>query len=259
MRKPLIAANWKMHFTGPEGIQFVNELRPALERYAPAVDVAVLPPAIMLWEIASMLRTSPIRLGAQNVAWEDQGAFTGEISPAMLAGWCDYVLIGHSERRQIFGETEEQVHRKLAASLRHGLRVILAVGETLAENEALQTEAVITRQLSTAFKGVTAAAAAQVSIAYEPVWAIGTGRAATPGLANQVMGMIRAWLAGALTPRRAEATRILYGGSVTPANARSLMDEREIDGALVGGASLKADQFTAIVESTADSVATSRR
>ena len=258
MRKPLIAGNWKMHFTVPEGIQLVNQLRPALERYAPVVDPVVLPPSIMLWEIASMLRTSPIRVGAQNVAWEDRGAFTGEISPVMLAGWCDYVLIGHSERRQVFGETDEQVNRKLAASLRHGLRVILAVGETLAENEAQRAEEVIMRQLSTAFTGVTARAAAQVSIAYEPVWAIGTGRAATPSLANQVMGTIRAWVARALSPHRAQEMRILYGGSVTPANARSLMDEREIDGALVGGASLKADQFIAIVDAAAESVAGSR-
>src|SRR5437588_2864387 len=255
MRKPLVAGNWKMHFTVPEGIQFVNRLRPDLERYARAVDLVLLPPSIMLWEVASVLRTSPIRVGAQNVAWEDRGAFTGEISPAMLAGWCEYVLVGHSERRHIFGESDEQIQRKVTAALRHGLRVILAVGETLEENEAGRTEEVMTRQLSRALDGVTADAAGRLSIAYEPVWAIGTGRAATPGLANEVMGMIRTWLAGVLSAGRAQETRILYGGSVTPENARSLMEEPEIDGALVGGASLKADQFSAIVASTADSMA----
>ena len=252
MRKPLIAGNWKMNFTVPEGIQFVNELRPQLERYAEVVDLVVLPPSIMLWEIASVLRASPIRVGAQNAAWKDWGAFTGEISPAMLAGWCEYLLLGHSERRHVFGETDEQIHLKLVAALHHRLRVILAVGETLDENEAERTEEVVTRQLSTALEGVSAEATRHLSIAYEPVWAIGTGRAATPGQANEVMGLIRAWLTRALSAHRAQAMRILYGGSVTPANARSLMEEREIDGALVGGASLKVDQFSAIVASTAD-------
>jgi triosephosphate isomerase len=255
MRKPLIAGNWKMNFTVPQGIQFVNELHPRLEAYAGAVDLVVLPPAIMLWEIASVLRASPIRVGAQNAAWEDHGAFTGEISPAMLAGWCEYLLVGHSERRHVFGETDEQIHLKLVAGLRHRLHVILAVGETLEENEAKRTEEVVRRQLSTALAGVSAADAARLTIAYEPVWAIGTGRAATPAQANDVMGMIRAWLTGALSAHRAQAMRILYGGSVTPANTRTLMEEREIDGALVGGASLKLEQFGSIVASTAESLA----
>jgi triosephosphate isomerase (TIM) len=256
MRRPLVAGNWKMNCTVPEGIQLANELRQHLEPFAGVVDLVLLPPAIMLWELASILRTSPIRIGAQNVGWEDRGAFTGEISPAMLAGWCEYVLVGHSERRHIFGETDEQVNRKVLASLRHGLRVIVAVGETLEENEAGRTEAVITRQLSIGLQGVEAEAVRSLSIAYEPVWAIGTGRAATPDYANGVMRMIRGYIATAISALRAQDMPILYGGSVTPANARSLMDEPEIDGALVGGASLKADQFTAIVESTAESVAT---
>jgi triosephosphate isomerase len=255
MRRRLIAANWKMNFTVPEGIQFVQELRVRLEGYAGSVDLVVLPPALMLWEIASVLRGSPIRVGAQNAGWEDRGAFTGEISPAMLGGWCEYLLLGHSERRHIFGETDEQVHLKLVAGLRHRLHVILAVGETLEENEARRTEEVVTRQLSTALEGVNEHAAARLSIAYEPVWAIGTGRAATPQQANEVMGMIRAWLTSALSPHLAQAMRILYGGSVTPGNARSLMEEREIDGALVGGASLKVDHFTAIVAASAESPA----
>lgn len=258
MRKPLVAGNWKMHLTVPEGIQLVSAMRHELERYADAVEVVLLPPAIMLWELASMLRGSPVRIGAQNAAWEDHGAFTGEISPAMLAGWCEDVLIGHSERRHIFGETDEQIHQKVAAALRHRLHVILAVGETLAENEAERTEEVVTRQLATAFEGVSDRAAAMVSVAYEPVWAIGTGRPATPELANEVMGLIRGFLSRTLSPRRAEAMRILYGGSVTTANARSLMDQPEIDGALVGGASLKADQFVAIVEAAAASVSSPR-
>jgi triosephosphate isomerase (TIM) len=258
MRRLLVAGNWKMHFTVPEGMRFAEEIRPALEPYAGAVDIVLLPPALMLWEIAGLLRNSPIRVGAQNAGWEDEGPFTGEISPRMLAGWCDDVLIGHSERRQLFGETDEQLNRKLTAALRNGLDVILAVGETLEENEASRTEEVVTRQLTAALYGVAPAVPSRIAIAYEPVWAIGTGRAATPEHANQVMRMIRRLLAKALSPTRANDTPILYGGSVTPGNIGSLMEQPEIDGTLVGGASLKADQFVRIVEATAASVVASQ-
>jgi triosephosphate isomerase len=257
MRKPLIAGNWKMHFTVPEGLEYALRLRRDLVPYAELVDVIVLPPAVMLWEIANALRGCHIKVGAQNAGWEDQGPFTGEISPKMLAGWCDYLLIGHSERRQLFGETDEELNRKLHAALRHGLKVILAVGETLDEYETGRTVEVITRQLNAALYGVTLKDATDLTIAYEPVWAIGTGKAATPEYANQTMGLIRTLLARSFD-ELAPSVRVIYGGSVTPANARSLMQQPEIDGALVGGASLKAADFAQIVQATADVVQSKR-
>jgi triosephosphate isomerase len=251
MRRPLIAGNWKMHFTVPEGLEYALRLRHALDPFANAVDLVILPPAVMLWEIANALRGCPIEVGAQNASWEDQGPFTGEISPKMLAEWCHYLLIGHSERRQLFNETDEQLNRKVQAAFRNKLKVILALGETLEEHDLGRTEEVITRQLSDV-KGAT-----QLTIAYEPVWAIGTGRAATPEYANETMGLIRTLLVGKFGPL-ASGIRVLYGGSVNPANARSLMEQPEIDGALVGGASLKAADFTAIVKSTAEVVQSAR-
>src|SRR5881275_338563 len=253
MRKPLIAGNWKMHFTVPEGLEYALQLRRDLEPYSAVVDAVILPPAVMLWEIANALRGCAIEVGAQNAGWEDQGPFTGEISPKMLAGWCHYLLIGHSERRQLFNETDEQLNRKLQAAFRNGLKVILALGETLEEHELGRTQEVITRQLSAALYGIEVKRAADLTIAYEPVWAIGTGRAATPDYANETMGLIRGLLVGRFG-QLATDTRILYGGSVTPANARSLMDQPEIDGALVGGASLKQADFTEIVRAAAEVV-----
>jgi triosephosphate isomerase len=257
MRRPLIAGNWKMHFTVPEGLEYALRLRHDLEPFASLVDLVVLPPSLMLWEIANALRGSPIEVGAQNAAWEDQGPFTGEISPKMLAGWCPYLLIGHSERRQLFGETDEQLNRKLQAAFRNNLKVILAIGETLEEHEIGRTQEVITRQLSAAMYGIEVRRATDLTIAYEPVWAIGTGKAATPEYANDTMGSIRRLLEGTLGQLVAEI-RILYGGSVTAANARSLMDQPEIDGALVGGASLKAADFTEIVRAAAEVVQSAR-
>jgi triosephosphate isomerase (TIM) len=253
MRKPLIAGNWKMHFTVPEGLEYALRLRHALEPFAKREDVVVLPPALMLWEIANLLRGCPIEVGAQNASWEDQGPFTGEISPKMLAGWCHYLLIGHSERRQLFNETDEQLNRKLQAAQRNTLKVILAVGETLEEHELGRTREVITRQLSAALYGIELERATDLTIAYEPVWAIGTGKAATPEYANETMGLIRTLLADKFPPLAAEM-RILYGGSVTSANARTLMEQPEIDGALVGGASLKEGDFTEIVRAAAEVV-----
>ena len=257
MRRPLIAGNWKMHFTVPEGLEYALQLRRDLEKYAGVVEIVILPPAVMLWEIANALRGCPIEVGAQNAGWEDQGPFTGEISPKMLAGWCHYLLIGHSERRQLFNETDEELNRNLQAALRHRLNVILAVGETLQEHDAGRTAEVITRQLNAAVYGVELLDATDLSIAYEPVWAIGTGKAATPEYADETMGLIRRLLEkvfGAL----ASEMRILYGGSVTPANARSLMEKPEIDGALVGGASLKAPDFARIVQAAAEVVQSQR-
>ncbi len=253
MRRPLLAGNWKMHFTVPEGLEYALHLRHALEPFADREDIVVLPPSLMLWEIANVLRGFPIEVGAQNASWEDQGPFTGEISPKMLAGWCHYLLIGHSERRQLFNETDEQLNRKLQAAFRNGLKVILALGETLEEHELGRTQEVITRQLSAALYGIALKRAADLTIAYEPVWAIGTGKAATPDYANETMGLIRGLLVGRFGHLAADL-RILYGGSVTPANARSLMDQAEIDGALVGGASLKQADFTEIVRAAAEVV-----
>jgi triosephosphate isomerase len=257
MRRPLIAGNWKMHFTVPEGLEYALRLRHALETYANVVDLVILPPAVMLWEIANALRSCPIEVGAQNASWEDQGPFTGEISPKMLAGWCHYLLIGHSERRQLFNETDEQLNRKVQAAFRNKLKVILALGETLEEHDLARTEEVITRQLNAALYGIDVKGATDLTIAYEPVWAIGTGRAATPEYANETMGLIRTLLRGKFGQLASE-TRVLYGGSVNAANARSLMEQPEIDGALVGGASLKAVDFTAIVQATAEVVQSAR-
>jgi len=257
MRRPLIAGNWKMHFTVPEGLEYALRLRHDLEAFAERVHLVILPPAVMLWEIANALRGCPIEVGAQNASWEDQGPFTGEISPKMLAGWCHYLLIGHSERRQLFNETDEQLNRKVQAAFRHKLKVILALGETLEEHDLGRTEEVITRQLSAALYGIDVMRATDLTIAYEPVWAIGTGRAATPEYANETMGMIRTLLAGKFG-ELASDIRILYGGSVNVANARSLMEQPEIDGALVGGASLKAADFTGIVRATAEVVQSAR-
>ena len=257
MRRPLIAGNWKMHFTVPEGLEYALRLRHDLDPFASLVDLVVLSPSVMLWEIANALRGCPIEVGAQNAAWEDQGPFTGEISPRMLAGWCPYLLIGHSERRQLFGETDEELNRKLQAAFRNNLKVILAIGETLEEHEIGRTQEVITRQLSAALYGIEVRRATDLTIAYEPVWAIGTGKAATPEYANDTMGSIRRLLEGTVA-RLAEEMRILYGGSVTAANARSLMEQPEIDGALVGGASLKAADFTEIVRAAAEVVQSAR-
>jgi triosephosphate isomerase len=257
MRRPLIAGNWKMHFTVPEGLEYALTLRHDLEAYAEFVDLVILPPAVMLWEIANSLRGSPLSVGAQNAGWEDQGPFTGEISPKMLAGWCQYLLIGHSERRQLFRETDEELNRKLRCAMRHRLKIILAVGETLEEYDAGRTADVITLQLNAALYGVAPDAGIDLTIAYEPVWAIGTGRAATPEYANQTMALIRRLLANTFGDRAA-AIRVLYGGSVTPANARSLMEQPEIDGALVGGASLRAADFAQIVHATAEVVQSQR-
>jgi triosephosphate isomerase len=257
MRRPLIAGNWKMHFTVPEGLEYALRLRSELAPYAPLLDLLILPPSVMLWEIANTLRGSPIGVGAQNAGWEDQGPFTGEISPKMLAGWCEYLLIGHSERRQVFRETDEELNRKVRAALRHRLKVILAVGETLEEYDAGRTADVITLQISAGLYQVALNDPGELSIAYEPVWAIGTGRAATPQYANETMGLIRT-LVRRTVGETGSAMRVIYGGSVTPANARSLMEQDEIDGALVGGASLKADDFTKVAKAAAEVVQSQR-
>lgn len=247
MRTPIIAGNWKMNKSPAEAVELAQALLPGLLECS-GVDRVLCPPFVALPAVAEVLKGTPIGLGAQNMHWKDAGAFTGEVSPTMLKGWCPYVILGHSERRQYFGETDEGVNQKAKAALAHGLTPIICVGESLAENEAGQTTAVITRQTGGAYQGLPVEAALRTVIAYEPIWAIGTGRAATAEGANAVIRQIRDVLAGLYSASVAEAVRIQYGGSVTAANAVELMSQPEIDGALVGGASLKVLDFLAIVK-----------
>jgi triosephosphate isomerase (TIM) len=246
-RTPLVAGNWKMNKTVPESLALVEEILTALPRLD-AVEVAVLPPFTSLWPVSrSGIAEGGVVLGAQDIFWETSGAYTGEISPAMLSGWCRYALVGHSERRRLFFETDETVNRKAHAALAHGLRPMVAVGESLEENEAGRTEQVLNRQVPAGLAGIDETQAGELVMAYEPVWAIGTGRTATPAHAEQSCGLIRQLLAQVLGTAVAESVRVLYGGSVTPQNAAELMSQPNVDGALVGGASLVASDFAAIV------------
>lgn len=247
MRTPVIAGNWKMNKTPAEAAELARVLVAEIGGVT-GVERVLCPPFVALPAVAPLLAGTGIGLGAQNIHWEKSGAFTGEVSAPMLVGLAQYVIIGHSERRQYFGETDETVNKKVKSALAHGLTPIICVGENLAENEAGQTGDVVTRHVRSAYAGLSAADALKTIIAYEPVWAIGTGRAATPEQANGVMGRyIRQLLAELYSVAVAEALRIQYGGSVTAANAAALFAQPEIDGALVGGASLKAAEFTAIV------------
>ena len=243
-RAPLVAGNWKMNTTIPEGVELARRI--VDEATAAGVEVAILPPFTHLWAVAEVLRGSHVALGSQNVYWRESGAFTGEISPLMLAGLCDWVLVGHSERRHVFHETDDEIGRKLQAVLQHELGVMLAVGETEAERESDATRDVVVRQLERGLEGVSAGETRRIVVAYEPVWAIGTGKTATPEQAQEVCGLIREWLRGRFGDR-GDAMRILYGGSVTESNADELFRQPDIDGGLIGGASLKADVFAAIV------------
>ncbi len=244
-RLPLIAGNWKMHKTLGEARDLARQIRHGLTAPQGAVEVAVAPPYTALAKVAEELAGSPIRLGAQDCFWERQGAFTGAISPWMLADvGCHYVIVGHSERRQHFGDTDQDVNRKLKAVLEAGLYPIVCVGETLEQREAGHTLEVVGRQVGAALTGLSAPQKSRLVVAYEPVWAIGTGRTATPDQAQEVHAFIRE-----LLPEFPETggIRILYGGSVTPDNAGELMAQPDLDGALVGGASLKADSFLKII------------
>ncbi len=245
-RTPLVAGNWKMNKTVPESLALVDELRTGIPTIGD-VEVAVLPPFTSLWPVSQALEDSGIGLGAQDMYWEEKGAYTGEISPLMIAGWCRYALIGHSERRQLFGETDENVNRKAHAALAHGLRPMVAVGETLQEHDAGHTEAVLGRQVPAALAGLNEDQGMELVIAYEPIWAIGTGKTATPEHAEASGGLIRMLVSQALGAAVGDSVRVLYGGSVTPANAGELMGQENVDGALVGGASLVAADFLAIV------------
>ena len=246
-RLPFIAGNWKMNKTVGEAVDLVRGLKTALSGVK-GVEVAVAPPFTALFAVHKEIEGSPIRLAAQNLYWEEKGAFTGEISPVMLkeAG-CHYAIIGHSERRQFFGETDETVNRRIKAALAHSLKVIVCIGETLQEREGEKTFSVIERQIGGGLKGLGDQEMKNVVIAYEPVWAIGTGKTATPEQAEEVHGFIRSKLEKLYSREVSEEIRIQYGGSVTPENVRGLMNQPNIDGALVGGASLKADSFSRIV------------
>ncbi|MBI2979489.1 MAG: triose-phosphate isomerase, partial [Chloroflexi bacterium] len=245
MRIPMIAGNWKMNTTVSEAVKLVNDMRRGLDAID-SVDKVICPPFVSLVNIKELIKGTSIKLGAQNVYFEEKGAYTGEISPLMLAGVCEFVIIGHSERRQYFNETGEIANKKVRAALKVGLKPILCVGERLADNEAGRTAEVVTEQLRSSLGGISAPDT--LTIAYEPVWAIGTGKAATGQQSNQTIGFIRSRVAELYNDSFARKVRILYGGSVTADNIAEFIRQTEIDGALVGGASLKADQFVSIVK-----------
>ena len=251
MRIPIIAGNWKMNKNVAEAVELVRALRESTADVN-KVEMVVCPPFIALTAVKEALAGSKIGLGAQNVYWEEKGAFTGEVSPFMLKGLVTYVIIGHSERRQYFGETDATVNKRVKAVLAHGLTPIMCVGETLAQREAGETSSVVTMQVMNGLAGLSAGEVKSIVIAYEPVWAIGTGRASTGEDANAVVAQnIRAPLRKMFGEDVAQGIRVQYGGSVTPANIEEFMGAPEIDGALVGGASLKAADFTTIITGTA--------
>lgn len=247
MRKPIIAGNWKMNCTVPDALELIKRLKGMVSEVK-GREIIVAPPFTALGSVSRALVGSNMTMAAQDFYWEEKGAFTGEISAEMLldAG-CDYVIVGHSERRQLFGEEAEAVNKKVKAAIEAGLIPIMCVGETLSEREAEETFSVIGRQLTTGLKDVNITEPEDLVIAYEPVWAIGTGRTATPGQAQEIHEYIRGLLKK-ISGDAADGIRILYGGSVKPENIDELMIESDIDGALVGGASLKADSFARIVK-----------
>jgi len=249
-RKPLIAANWKMYKTAAEATTFVEAFAPLVNGHK-RDEIVLYPPFLSVPAVVEAVKGTAIHVGCQNMHWKDEGAFTGETSAPMLrAAGCTHVLLGHSERRQFFGETDETVNQKLHSALQHKLTPIVCVGELLAEREGGKTEEVLVRQTSRALVNVAPDLARHIVIAYEPVWAIGTGKTATPELAAEAHLIIRSCVARTLGREIADNLRILYGGSVKPENAPSLLNQPEIDGALVGGASLDPQSFAKIVNYT---------
>lgn len=248
MRRPFLAGNWKMYKTVNEALELVAELKIQLQDVKDK-DVAVCPPYPSLSAVASVLKNSNIGVGAQNLFWEEEGAFTGEVSAKMLLDvGCKYVIIGHSERRQYFSETNETVNKKVFAALKAGLLPIVCVGEKLEERESGKTFKVIEDHVKNGLKDLTPEQMLKITIAYEPVWAIGTGKTATKEQAQEVHAFIRKLLTEMFGKEVSEAVRIQYGGSVKPENIKELMSQTDIDGVLVGGASLKADSFVKIVK-----------
>ncbi len=249
MRIPLIAGNWKMNTTVAEAIELASEMRPGLEKIE-NVEKVLCPPFVSLAALRELLRGSSVKLGAQNLYFEAKGAYTGEVSPLMLAGLCDFVIIGHSERRQYFGEGGEMINKKVKAALEVGLKPILCIGERAAENEAGRTNEVLAEQLDSSSERLYYSGG--LILAYEPVWAIGTGKAASGKQANETIAFIRQHISRKYGKEIAREVRILYGGSVTADNIAEFINQPEIDGALVGGASLKTREFLSIVEQTAE-------
>lgn len=249
MRTPIIAGNWKMNKTIEQAHALVSAMKNDLALLAAPgkIEIVLCPPFLAIPQVAMLTQNTPIQVGAQNLHWESKGAFTGEIAPGMLAGVCAYVIIGHSERRQYFGETDERVNKKVQAALANHLKVIVCVGENLAQNEAGQTQAIVSAQVRGAFKEITRDDARGSVIAYEPIWAIGTGKAASgPGANAVIAAAIRGTLAQLYDEATAQTVRVQYGGSVTPKNAAEFFSQPDIDGALVGGASLVAADFVTI-------------
>jgi len=249
MRRYVFAGNWKMNKTVSEAVALARALREGLEKEPTPHEVVVMPPFTALAEVGKALKGSPIVMGAQNMHWEREGAFTGEISPVMLrdAG-CTYVILGHSERRHIFDETDERLSKKSRAAFDNGLIPMVCVGETLAERESNRTLEVVERQVERALRPLKPEEVARMVVSYEPVWAIGTGRVATPDQAEEVQAFLRKRIAISHGDDAAEAVRILYGGSVNPGNTPGIMIQADVDGVLVGGASLKAETFLGIVQ-----------
>jgi triosephosphate isomerase len=245
---PLIAGNWKMNTTVQEAVALASHLRASLGGLS-GVEVVLCPPFVSLAEVARAVQGSAIKVGAQNMHHEDKGAFTGEVSPLMLQGLCQYVILGHSERRRDFAETDAVVNRKVRKALASGLHPILCVGELLADRQAGRQDEVVSASLRASLEGVSVPDG--LVVAYEPVWAIGTGLAATPQQAQAMCALVRRLLAEQFGNEQAKDIRVLYGGSVTPANIQELASQPDIDGGLVGGSSLNAQQFTDIVRTTA--------
>lgn len=253
-RKPMVAANWKMNKTAFEARELIQAMLPELKKIE-AVDIVLCPPFTNLSLVCEQIAETDLKLGAQNMHWQEKGAFTGEISALMLADFCDYVILGHSERRQMFGETNETVNKKAHTALAHDLKPIICVGESLEQNQAGETAQVVETQCRESLQNITPEQAQNIVIAYEPVWAIGTGLAATPEGANEVhRDVIRPVLRDLFGTEIAEGMRILYGGSVNAENAGELFAMSDIDGGLIGGASLKADAFVAVVKAAAETL-----
>ena len=250
MRKPMMAGNWKMNKTIPEATALAQALVAAIAGYN-HVDRVLCPPAVCLPAVQAALAGSSLAVGAQNVHWAESGAYTGEISPAMLKGLADYVIIGHSERRQYFAESDETVNKKVISALAAGLTPILCVGESLAQNQAGETQSFVSGQVKAALAGLSAAQVESLVIAYEPIWAIGTGLAATATQAGEICGqVVRATVAEVYGATVADNTRVLYGGSANEKNIGELMQQPDIDGALIGGAALKVESYGAMVRIT---------
>lgn len=248
MRNPLIAGNWKMYMTCAQATELMQKLKNKMGNEARSSQVMIAPPFTALDAVGSSMDGTGWYLGAQNTFWEDEGAYTGEISPLMLRDTgCRFVIVGHSERRQHFGETDADVCRKARAVLGHEMTPIICIGESQSQRDREETFDVIERQLKEALNGFEDPEEKELIIAYEPIWAIGTGKTASPGEAQEVHSAIRRWMDKHISEQRAERTRILYGGSVKPDNIQELMAEGDIDGALVGGASLNADSFAEII------------